>query len=123
MILLLLGAPGAGKGTVSNILTKGGKFKTISTGELLRAEVNSGSKLGKKLSEIMKSGQLVSSDIVNNLVKSKILQYVKQKTNVILDGYPRSVDQAKFLDTFTKIDLVANLKADKKSLVKRLTGR
>jgi adenylate kinase len=123
MILLLLGAPGAGKGTISGILIEQYGFKQISTGDLLREEVKSGSELGKQLSAIMQSGQLVSADLVNNLVKSKIIQYKAEGKNIVLDGYPRSVEQAEYLSSFENVDKVAQLIVDTDTLITRLTGR
>jgi adenylate kinase len=123
MILLLLGAPGSGKGTISNVLIDKFNFEHISTGDLLRAEVASGSQLGKEIDAIMKSGKFVSADLVNNLVKTYLNKYTADGKSVILDGYPRNVEQAKYLDTYTKIDAVAELVVDKELLINRVVGR
>jgi adenylate kinase len=123
MILLLLGAPGAGKGTISAELVSNYDFRQISTGDLLREEVASGSELGKRLDDIMKSGQLVSAELVNELVKNKITTYQGLGKNIILDGYPRNLAQAEYLDTYAHVDKAVNLEVDKNLLMKRLTGR
>ncbi|MDR2821816.1 MAG: nucleoside monophosphate kinase [Mycoplasmataceae bacterium] len=123
MILLLLGAPGSGKGTVSSILIEKHGFRQISTGDLLRAEVKSGSQLGKEIDAIMKSGAFVSADLVNNLVKTYIKQYQEQGKNIVLDGYPRNIEQANFLSTYANVDKVAQLVVDHQVLIDRISGR
>jgi len=123
MVILLIGAPGTGKGTISNILIHKYNFKQISTGDLLREEVASGSKLGQEINEIMKSGKFVSADLVNNLVKTNIEKAKANKQNIVLDGYPRNVEQALYLATYCKIDRVFSLVVDEKLLIKRLVGR
>jgi adenylate kinase len=123
MTLLLLGAPGSGKGTISSILISKHGFRQISTGDLLREEVASGSELGKEIDEIMKSGKFVSAELVNNLVKDRILQYKAQGKNIVLDGYPRNIEQANFLATYANIDKVIELHVDREVLLKRLSGR
>ncbi len=92
MIIVLLGPPGAGKGTVAECLMKKG-FRTFSVGEALRKEVRSGSELGKKVKEYLDRGELVPADIVNRIVLSHL------EDNMVLDGYPRSMEQAKALET------------------------
>ena len=99
----------------------------LSTGDLLRVELKSDSNLSKKLKEIMDSGKLVSDDIINNLIEKKISE-PSIKNNIIFDGFPRNIDQAKSLDTMLKkygqiISLVINLKVDNSILVKRISGR
>ncbi|MDR2568615.1 MAG: nucleoside monophosphate kinase [Mycoplasmataceae bacterium] len=123
MVLILVGAPGAGKGTVSNILIEKYNFAQISTGDLLRAEVASGSELGKELSAIMESGKFVSPELINKLVKDNINKLVSSGKNIVLDGYPRNVEQAKYLDTYTNVDKVAAIEVPSELLIKRLSGR
>lgn len=91
--IIFIAPPAAGKGTQSDLLVKKYGYAHISTGDLLREEVASGSELGSTLSEIMKSGQLVSDEIVNELLKNR-LQKDDAKKGFILDGYPRTVEQA-----------------------------
>lgn len=119
----MLGAPGSGKGTVSNILIEKHNFKHISTGDLLRQEVKTGSESGKTIDMIMKSGGLVSDEIVNNLVKSKINECKSKGYDVVLDGYPRTVEQAEYLNTYTNVDKVAELIVDKEILIDRISSR
>jgi len=122
MILLLLGAPGSGKGTLSAILMENG-WAHISTGDLLREEVASGSDLGKEIDSIMKSGKFVSADLVNNLVKTNIEKLQQQGKNIILDGYPRNLEQAKYIETYTQIDRVVEIKVEDAIIIDRVVGR
>lgn len=94
MILLLFGPPGSGKGTQSRLLSQWLGIPALSTGDILRAEVASGSVLGRQLSDILQQGRYVSDDLVNAIV---IHQLEAAPRGMILDGYPRTVDQADFL--------------------------
>jgi len=127
MNIIIFGPPGAGKGTQSSFLVEKKKMYQLSTGDLLRAELKSESKLSKKLKEIMDSGKLVSDDIINDLIEKKISE-PSIKNNIIFDGFPRNIDQAQSLDLMLKkydqiISLVLNLKVDNSILVKRISGR
>ena len=115
--IIFIAPPAAGKGTQSELLVKKYGYAHISTGDLLREEVASGSELGNSLSEIMSSGQLVSDDIVNQLLKNR-LQKDDVKKGFILDGYPRTVDQAKSLS-----DLAIYLDMDEELAMHRALGR
>lgn len=95
MNIVIACAPGSGKGTMTEILSTLG-YNIISTGEMMRAEKKSGSELGKKISKLIDSGQLVSDDIVDEMVKNKI---DNSKGRLLFDGYPRTLAQAKKLDT------------------------
>jgi len=117
--ILFLGPAGAGKGTQSAKLAEAHNIAHISTGDLIRAEIKSGSELGNEIQAIVESGQLVSDDIVNKIVKNKIANLDK----FILDGYPRTLEQAKFLDSYTSLDYIFDLEVPKEELIKRLTGR
>jgi len=124
--LIFMGAPGSGKGTEIQILQKEGYTK-ISTGDLLREEVNSGSELGKKLKKIMDSGNLVSDDLVIKLIDN-ILSKLESKNGFILDGFPRTIQQAKKLDSLLKknklkIHGVIEIKTPDELIIKRITGR
>jgi len=127
MNLIIFGPPGAGKGTQSSFLVNDLKMFQLSTGDLLRAELKSGSDLSKQLKEIMDSGKLVSDDIINALIEKKISD-PSVKNNIIFDGFPRNLEQAKSLDKMLekyeqKISCIINLKVDYSILVKRISGR
>ena len=127
MNIIIFGPPGAGKGTQSSYLVDEQKMFQLSTGDLLRAELKSGSDLSKQLKEIMDAGKLVSDDIINNLIEKKISD-PSVKNNIIFDGFPRNIEQAKSLDGMLnkygqKISAIINLKVDYSILVKRISGR
>jgi adenylate kinase len=127
MNLILLGPPGAGKGTQAQYLQNRLQIAKLSTGDMLRAAVSSGSALGNQVKDIMAKGQLVSDEIVINLLRERIQQPDCQK-GFILDGFPRTVAQAEALDVMLdqekkKLDFVIELKVDDKQLVDRIAGR
>tara|TARA_Y200000002_G_scaffold33816_1_gene24848 strand:- start:3329 stop:3985 length:657 start_codon:yes stop_codon:yes gene_type:complete len=127
MNVIIFGPPGAGKGTQSSFLVEKKKMFQLSTGDLLRNELKSKSKLSEKLKKIMDSGKLVSDDIINSLIEKKISD-TSIKNSIIFDGFPRNIEQAKSLDTMLKkyeqkISVVINLVVDNSILVKRISGR
>ena len=97
MILILLGAPGAGKGTQAERLVTAYGLVQLSTGEMLRSEVKSQSELGQKAKEIMESGELVPDDLIIKMISVRISQE-SDAEGIILDGFPRTTEQAKALD-------------------------
>ena len=101
MILILLGAPGAGKGTQAERLVTAYGLVQLSTGEMLRSEVKSGSELGQKAKEIMESGELVPDDLIIRMISVRISQE-SDAEGIILDGFPRTTEQAKALDIMLK---------------------
>lgn len=103
-VIILLGPPGSGKGTQAARIAAALDVPTISTGEMLRRECQSGSQLGKLVQAVLASGQLVSDGLVNHVVASRLRAHDCER-GCILDGYPRTVSQARFLDT-----LLAGLK-------------
>lgn len=123
MRLVLLGSPGAGKGTQAQFITARYQIPQISTGDILRSAVNAGSPLGKLVKQTMEEGHLVSDDIMIQLVKERI-QQPDCKNGFLLDGYPRTIPQAEsLLANNIELDCVIEIKVPDEELIKRLTGR
>ena len=127
MNIILFGPPGAGKGTQSKYLVKRLDAFQISTGDLLREEINKNSDIGKAIINNMNDGKFVSDEIVNKLIE-KLVSDPKKKNKLIFDGYPRSLNQAKNLEVLLKnsnqnIDLILFLNVDKETIIKRLEKR
>lgn len=122
MNLILLGAPGSGKGTLAKRLQEKYAIPQISTGEILRDNIKRETPLGKKVKEIIDRGELVSDEIVIEIIKQR-LNESDCKNGYMLDGFPRTVEQAKALEEFAKITLVINLEIDNEKVVERLLGR
>jgi adenylate kinase len=122
MRIILLGAPGSGKGTLSNILIEKKGYVQISTGDLFREQVQLGTELGKKVESIMKAGEFVPVEITNKILENKLAE-LKHNDNIIFDGYPRNIEQANYLSTLTNIDKVIEIQVSDDILLKRIVGR
>ena len=127
MKLILLGAPGAGKGTVAKRLTQMDGSVQISTGDILRAAVAAGSELGKKAEAAMKAGDLVSDDLIMGIMGERLKQD-DCKNGYLLDGFPRTIPQAEALKVLLaqmgeKLDAVVNIDVPRDVILDRLTTR
>ena len=127
MKLILLGAPGAGKGTVAKLLTKMDGSVQISTGDILRGAVAAGTALGKKAEATMKAGDLVSDDLIMGIMQDR-LKEDDCKAGYLLDGFPRTIPQAEALKTLLdnmgeKLDFVVNIDVPRDVILDRLTTR
>ena len=123
MRLVLLGAPGAGKGTQARKIEEKWEIPQVSTGDMLRQARKAGTDLGKQAAEYMDSGRLVPDEVVVGVVSERLGQSDLAK-GFILDGFPRTVPQAEALETLgVKIDRVVNLVVKEEELVERLAGR
>ncbi len=127
MRLILLGPPGAGKGTQASAIVRKYNIPHISTGDIFRENIKMGTELGKKVKEYMDKGLLVPDDIVVSIVKDRILKD-DCKDGFLLDGFPRTVNQGEALDKELsqmnlKLDKVINLDVEKEILIERITGR
>ena len=127
MRLILLGPPGAGKGTQAKLLREKFQIPQISTGDILRQAVRDNTELGVRAKTVMDAGQLVPDDVVIGLIKERIRQG-DCKTGFILDGFPRNIAQAEKLsetlaDMRVVIDNIIDLEVDEREVIERLTGR
>lgn len=127
MNIVIFGPPGAGKGTQSKFIVNKFNLYQLSTGDLLRNEIKNKTPLGSKISSTINSGELVSDNIVNDLIE-KIISNNNYKNKIIFDGYPRSLIQAKNLDDLLtkykqKIDIVLNLSVSLETIKKRILER
>lgn len=127
MRLILLGAPGAGKGTVAKMLTATDGSVQISTGDILRAAVKAGSELGKKAESFMKAGDLVPDSLIMDIMGERLLED-DCKSGFLLDGFPRTIPQAEALKVLLaklgmNLDAVVNLNVPREVILDRLTTR
>jgi adenylate kinase len=125
--LLIVGPPGAGKGTQSARLTTAFRIPAIATGDIFRANIANQTELGKQVSAIIQSGEYVPDSLTNDLVASRLMEE-DCAAGFLLDGYPRTVDQLRFLDELleaegTAVDAVIQLVADQDEIVSRLLKR
>jgi adenylate kinase len=123
MRLILLGAPGAGKGTQANFIKEKYNIPQISTGDMLRAAIKAGTELGLEAKKVMDAGQLVSDDIIIGLVKERLKQE-DCKNGYLFDGFPRTVAQADAMkDSGVSIDYVLEIDVPDEMIVERMSGR
>ena len=123
MRLILLGGPGAGKGTQANFITEKFDIPQISTGDMLRAAVNAGTPMGLEAKKIMDAGGLVSDEIIIGIVKDRLAEE-DCKTGYLLDGFPRTLAQADAMkDNNIDIDYVVEISVDDAEIIKRMSGR
>ena len=127
MRMVLLGAPGSGKGTQAKRLQVEYKIPQISTGDLLRAAVEQGTPLGRQAKAAMDAGQLVSDEVVLGMIRDRLVQ-PDARRGFILDGFPRNIPQAQALEALLEqigqpLDLVLLIDVDYDSLIQRMTGR
>ena len=123
MRVILLGAPGAGKGTQAKVIMDALGIPQISTGDMLRAAVKAGTELGRKAKDIMAAGGLVSDDIIIGLVKDRIAQ-PDCKNGFLFDGFPRTIPQAQAMqEAGVRIDRVIEIDVPDEEIIKRLSGR
>ena len=123
MRLILLGPPGAGKGTQAQFISEKYAVPQVSTGDMLRAAIKSGSELGLKVKDVMDSGALVSDELIIELVQERI-QQADCTNGFLLDGFPRTIPQAQALkDAGVSIDFVIEISVDDEQIVSRLSGR
>lgn len=127
MIIIMLGAPGTGKGTIAEILQEKLGIKQVSTGDIFRKNIKEGTELGKIADSYISKGNLVPDDITINIVKER-LEEDDVKDGIILDGFPRTVEQAKALDIMLekkgkKVDKVINLTTPDEEIIERIVNR
>ncbi|MCL2796618.1 MAG: adenylate kinase [Firmicutes bacterium] len=122
MNLILLGAPGAGKGTRAALIAAEYQIPHISTGDIFRQNIKEGTSVGLKAKAYMDQGKLVPDEVVIELVQSRLIKE-DCKNGYLLDGFPRTLPQAEALDKITHIDVVIDVVADADLLAKRISGR
>ncbi|MBS7659012.1 MAG: adenylate kinase [Candidatus Bathyarchaeia archaeon] len=122
MIIVLLGAPGSGKGTYASIINRKLGIPHISTGDLVRDEIKAGTKLGKEAAEYVNRGELIPDEKILEILKNRVSKSDCVK-GFILDGYPRTIKQAEDLSKIANIDIVVNLNVPDEVIIERLAYR
>ena len=121
--LVLMGPPGSGKGTMTNMLRGDFPYKLICAGDILRAEKASGSKLGKKIAQIIDKGNLVPDEVIDELMFKEISKGIRIDESFLIDGYPRTVKQAVNLDAMINVPVVVWLNVSDETTIKRNLNR
>lgn len=127
MVIIMLGAPGTGKGTVAGILTEKLGWPQVSTGDIFRKHMKEGTELGKLAESYISKGNLVPDDVTIQLIENRLKENDVQE-GIILDGFPRTIKQAEELDKILakqgkKVDLVINLTTPKEEIIERIVNR
>ena len=127
MVIIMLGAPGTGKGTIAKILSENLNIPQVSTGDIFRKHIKEGTELGKIAESYISKGQLVADDVTIGLVNSRLDEKDVQE-GIILDGFPRTVKQAEALDQMLakrnkKVDMVINLTTPEEEIIERIVNR
>ena len=127
MVIIMLGAPGTGKGTIASILTKELEFPQVSTGDIFRKNIKDGTELGKLAEQYISKGQLVPDEVTIGIVRDRLKEDDVQN-GIILDGFPRTVYQAEELDKMLKaegkkVDIVINLTTPEEEIIERIVNR
>ena len=122
MKLILLGAPGAGKGTQAELLCGKLGIPQVSTGNIIRAEIKSGTELGLRVKSLVEAGRLVPDDLVIELLKNRIAQ-PDCENGFLLDGFPRTIPQAEALEGICRVDAVVEILVPDEAIVNRMSGR
>lgn len=123
MRILLIGPPGSGKGTISELLIKNDHFQHVSTGNLFRAILKTNSKLADEIRDLMQNGALIPDHITNQVAANAIQKLIDNNQDFIFDGYPRTLQQADYLSSYCTLDYVFYLDINHEQLMKRLVGR
>ena len=128
MIVILLGPPGAGKGTQANILCKSKELFHFSTGDILRDEIKKKSEIGQKIENIINAGKLVGDEIIVQIVEKILSEQLSKNKGILFDGFPRNLDQAHAFGELLKkmkqkIDCVIHILIDKEEIIKRIRKR
>lgn len=127
MVIIMLGAPGTGKGTIASILTESLEIPQVSTGDIFRKNIKEGTELGNLAEQYISKGQLVPDEVTIGIVEDR-LKEDDVKNGIILDGFPRTVKQAKELDKMLekegkKVDIVVNLTTPEEEIIERIVNR
>lgn len=120
--IVMLGAPGAGKGTQSALIAKEYGIPHISTGDILRRNIKEGTELGKLAKSYIDAGALVPDEVVIGIVADRLAE-ADARNGYVLDGFPRTIAQAEALESFSSVDMAINIAVDDEAVIKRIAGR